>query len=170
MANGMPLAALVGKKDIMKKVEKIFFSATSSGETLSIAASIATIKKIREQKVVERLIEFGKKLKLYLSESIEKNKLHDFLDIRGPDWRPYIYTKESNFIPKYSLTLLLRDELIKKNILFGTGFNLCLPHTSKQIECQTLLTFNEIFSSLKKKIKAGEFRSTNQKFQVRMNN
>ena len=31
MANGMPLAALVGKKEIMKKLENIFFSATSSG-------------------------------------------------------------------------------------------------------------------------------------------
>ena len=30
MANGMPLAALVGKKEIMKKLENIFFSATSS--------------------------------------------------------------------------------------------------------------------------------------------
>ena len=50
------------EKEIMKKLENIFFSATSSGETLSIAASIATIKKIREQNVVDKLIKYGKKL------------------------------------------------------------------------------------------------------------
>ncbi len=167
MANGMPLAALVGKKEIMKKLENIFFSATSSGETLSIAASIATIKKIREQNVVDKLIKYGKKIKLRLSEKIQENDIQDLLDVRGPDWRPFIYTKESQIIPKDSLTLLLRDELIKKKILFGTGFNLCLPHISKSIEEKTIKSFNEIFFSLKKNIKAGKFRSLGQKFEVR---
>ena len=154
----------------MKKLENIFFSATSSGETLSIAASIATIKKIREQNVVDKLIKYGKKIKLRLSEKIQENDIQDLLDVKGPDWRPFIYTKESQIIPKDSLTLLLRDELIKKKILFGTGFNLCLPHISKSIEEKTIKSFNEIFFSLKKNIKAGKFRSLGQKFEVRKYN
>ena len=68
------------------------------------------------------------------------------------------------------MTLLLRDELIKKKILFGTGFNLCLPHISKSIEEKTIKSFNEIFFSLKKNIKVGKFRSLGQKFEVRKYN
>ena len=77
----------------MKKLENIFFSATSSGETLSIAASIATIKKIREQNVVDKLIKYGKKIKLRLSEKIQENDIEDLLDVRGPDWRPLFIQK-----------------------------------------------------------------------------
>src|SRR5262249_3849239 len=42
MANGMPISALVGRASIMKKMEDIFFSTTFGGETLSLAAAIAT--------------------------------------------------------------------------------------------------------------------------------
>ena len=47
MANGYPLSAVVGSKKIMKLMEEIFFSATFGGETLSLAASIATINYLK---------------------------------------------------------------------------------------------------------------------------
>ena len=36
IANGMPISALVGKKNIMKKFSEIFYSLTFAGETLSL--------------------------------------------------------------------------------------------------------------------------------------
>ena len=47
----MPIAALVGRKSIMKLIEEIFYSGTFAGETLSLAASITTIEKIKKKKV-----------------------------------------------------------------------------------------------------------------------
>lgn len=46
MSNGMPISALVGKKEIMQELDygKVFFSGTYLGETVSIAASLATIE------------------------------------------------------------------------------------------------------------------------------
>ena len=55
-----------------------------------------------------------KKLNYVYLKKIQENDIEDLLDVRGPDWRPFIYTKKSQIIPKDSLTLLLRDELIKK--------------------------------------------------------
>ena len=49
MANGMPLSALVGKTKYMNKISEVFFSGTFGGESLSLAASIATIKKIEKK-------------------------------------------------------------------------------------------------------------------------
>ena len=45
MANGFPLAAVVGHPDIMAKMEDIFFSGTFGGETLSLAAANALYRK-----------------------------------------------------------------------------------------------------------------------------
>ena len=66
MANGMPLSALVGKRKFMKLNEEIFFSGTFSGEALSLAASLATIKKLKNENITEQLLEHGLKLKTIL--------------------------------------------------------------------------------------------------------
>ena len=58
MANGMPLSAIVGRKDIMKLMEppnNIFYSGTNQGETLSLAAALATINKLEKEDVVENI-------------------------------------------------------------------------------------------------------------------
>ncbi len=50
MANGMPISAIVGKRKIMKNFDKIFFSTTFGGETLSIVAALETIKYLEKKK------------------------------------------------------------------------------------------------------------------------
>ena len=50
MANGMPISAIVGKKKVMKNFDKIFFSTTFGGETLSIAAALETIKFLKKER------------------------------------------------------------------------------------------------------------------------
>src|SRR5690606_16635796 len=42
MANGMPISALVGRAEVMRSVEDVFFSGTFGGEALSLAAAQAT--------------------------------------------------------------------------------------------------------------------------------
>ena len=39
MANGFPLSALAGSRDVMLEMEEIFFSGTFGGELLSLAAA-----------------------------------------------------------------------------------------------------------------------------------
>ena len=50
---------VVGKKDIMQKMEDIFFSGTFGGETLSLAAAKAVLEKIKREKVF-RTMEYDK--------------------------------------------------------------------------------------------------------------
>ena len=53
MGNGMPISAIVGKSKYMYKMDKIFFSSTFGGESLSIKGSIATINKIIKKRVLK---------------------------------------------------------------------------------------------------------------------
>lgn len=58
MANGMPISAIGGRRDIMSLMEppdNIFYSGTFQGECLSIAAAIACIDKLERKNVVETI-------------------------------------------------------------------------------------------------------------------
>ena len=62
MGNGMPISAVVGRADIMHLMEDVFFSGTFGGETLSLAAAIATIDKIEREGVIDHLWATGGEL------------------------------------------------------------------------------------------------------------
>jgi glutamate-1-semialdehyde aminotransferase len=64
MANGFPLAAIVGKKDIINEVkDQIFVSSTYGGECVSLAAFIANVKFIRENNVYAHINKIGTQIK-----------------------------------------------------------------------------------------------------------
>ncbi|MGH9460642.1 MAG: aminotransferase class III-fold pyridoxal phosphate-dependent enzyme, partial [Vicinamibacteria bacterium] len=63
LANGYPLAAIVGRRDIMEVFDQVFFSFTFGGETLSLAAAAATIQEMRDKNVIAHLWEQGSRLK-----------------------------------------------------------------------------------------------------------
>ena len=67
LGNGYPLSALVGRDQVMSKVEDIFFSGTFGGETLSLAAAGATIDKYKSKNVVDKFYEIG----TYLLEKLD---------------------------------------------------------------------------------------------------
>jgi glutamate-1-semialdehyde 2,1-aminomutase/spore coat polysaccharide biosynthesis protein SpsF len=52
MANGMPISTVLGRADIMRKMEDVFYSGTFGGEALSLAAAIATIDKLEREDVI----------------------------------------------------------------------------------------------------------------------
>jgi glutamate-1-semialdehyde 2,1-aminomutase/spore coat polysaccharide biosynthesis protein SpsF len=73
MGNGMPISALVGKADYMEQMTEISYSGTFFGETLSIAASIATIDKLSKQDIPQSLARFGEDLREGIDKLIKKS-------------------------------------------------------------------------------------------------
>jgi glutamate-1-semialdehyde 2,1-aminomutase len=60
MAGGLPLSAVVGKKEIMEKAkDKIFVSSTFGGELLSLAAFLAVVDILKTEPVHERIFKIG---------------------------------------------------------------------------------------------------------------
>lgn len=76
MGNGMPISAIVGKKEIMKLMappDNIFYSGTFFGETLSLAASIATIDKLQRENVIDHIWTESANLKVGIANAIIKH-------------------------------------------------------------------------------------------------
>jgi|LSQX01.3.fsa_nt_gb glutamate-1-semialdehyde 2,1-aminomutase len=59
MANGMPITAFLGRKDLMDMAREVSVSSTFGGETLSLAAVKATIKFYKKNRVIDHLWEVG---------------------------------------------------------------------------------------------------------------
>jgi glutamate-1-semialdehyde aminotransferase len=60
MANGYPIAAIVGKRDLMKYASEV--SSTFGGEGVGLAAAKATIEIYKSEPVINRLWEVGRRL------------------------------------------------------------------------------------------------------------
>jgi glutamate-1-semialdehyde aminotransferase/spore coat polysaccharide biosynthesis protein SpsF (cytidylyltransferase family) len=85
IANGMPLSALVGKKEIMSLMNTpdVFYSGTFFGETLSLAAAIATINKMEREGVVDHVTSVGIALEREILKLINKHSLNAHVSIDG---------------------------------------------------------------------------------------
>jgi len=62
MANGMPIAALVGKKEIMSVLKDNFVTSTFASETLSIISSLETIRILEQDKIIEQMDGIAKRI------------------------------------------------------------------------------------------------------------
>jgi glutamate-1-semialdehyde aminotransferase len=62
IANGMPIACVCGKREIMQIAEGLIISVTYGGEALSLAALIAALREYREKPVHAHLWQQGKRL------------------------------------------------------------------------------------------------------------
>ena len=63
MANGYPLAAVAGRASVMEQIATtVFISSTFGGDTVALAASLATMRRIRAGGVIEHLWRQGARL------------------------------------------------------------------------------------------------------------
>jgi glutamate-1-semialdehyde 2,1-aminomutase len=150
VANGMPIAILVGRKDIMKVLEKdVFFFTTFGGEALSLAAVKATIQELKEKNVPAYLSKQGKKLK------DGYNKIAEELDMPytkciGYECRSLITFDASAGNP-LEMKSLVQQEMIKRGILWGGFHNMSFSHSDQDVE-YTLKSYKDVLPILKKAV------------------
>lgn len=148
MGNGMPISAIVGRRDLMRYMEDIFFSGTFGGETLSLAASLATIRKLERLDVPKKLTALGGRLVRDIRGLLSAAGLDVAFKIVGGDWWPGLLSNpESNHDPVL-LTSILRQELIANGVLMGSTFNVSLAHDDERIVTQTLSAFRAAFEAV----------------------
>jgi glutamate-1-semialdehyde aminotransferase len=108
IANGMPLAAVGGKYATMNSAE-YFVSGTYAGETISLAAGIATMKLLMTKYKVDYLWERG-------MAWLEKfNSMHPLLRIQG-------YPTRGAFVGDLQTKALFWQEACKAGMIFGPSW------------------------------------------------
>jgi glutamate-1-semialdehyde 2,1-aminomutase len=62
IANGFPMAAIVGRRSVMDAAQETFVSSTAWTERVGPVAALATLRKHREQNVARHLVRIGKRV------------------------------------------------------------------------------------------------------------
>lgn len=84
MANGYPISAVAGRRDLLEQIEKgVFVSTTFGGDSISMAASLATIKILEQPGFYDHIIKIGSILHNGIQEKIDKYNLQDVLLVTG---------------------------------------------------------------------------------------
>jgi len=148
LANGFPVSAVAGRREIMQLMEEIFFSFTFGGEALSLAAARATLAKLRAQPVVAQLAARGERLKSGIKERIARHGLQELLSINGhPSWS-FLAIADVPRATSWTTKTLLMQELFERGILsFGTH-NMSYAHSEADVE-RLLDVYDEIFPLLR---------------------
>ena len=134
MANGYPISAVVGKREYMKLMEEVFFSFTFGGETLSLAAALATLTKLQQEPVIETMRMRGQMLKDKLEALIKENDLKDWFAVSGnPVWS-FFLIKENDTYDVWDMKTVYLQEMFAHNILTLTTHNMSYAHTEQDIE------------------------------------
>ncbi|MBT4880682.1 MAG: aminotransferase class III-fold pyridoxal phosphate-dependent enzyme [Alphaproteobacteria bacterium] len=134
MGNGMPISAIVGSKKIMKSMEDIFFSGTFGGETISIAAALATINVIEKKNVIGHLWDFGQRLSGDAQQKIKKYGLSDAIQFCGyAPWKIIKFSDVGQHSSHHIKTYFMQ-EMIKHGVLINSSHNICYPHDAEDFQ------------------------------------
>jgi len=156
MANGFPISAVTGKKEIMMLMEDIFYSGTFGGETLSLAASKATINKIKQQNVLPHIHKLGNMLIDGLKDIIAAHQASDLFVVKGhPAWS-FLIIKSTKQITPQQLSSFIQQEMHQHGILCSGSHNMSFAHTSAHIN-KLLSVYNSIIPLAKKMNEEGNF-------------
>lgn len=148
LANGYPVSAVAGRRDLMKLMEEIFFSFTFGGETLSLAASAATLDKLRRENVCAQIAARGNELIAGVGECISRHGVADFISISGhPSWS-FLLLKDMPGVSQWEIKTLLLQELFARGILSLGTHNISFAHSSADIS-RLLDVYDEVFPLLR---------------------
>lgn len=134
IANGYPLSAVTGKKELMMEMENIFFSGTFGGELLSLAAGKEVITMHLERNISLELSQIGEKVSLGIEEIVNQHNLDSVLKFSGhPTWKFLNWYSFNDIDESYIKTFFLQ-EMFSLGILVSSTHNLGLTITEKQIQ------------------------------------
>jgi glutamate-1-semialdehyde 2,1-aminomutase len=119
MANGVPIAALCGRRDIMSCFEDggVFMSTTGGGDPLALAATRATIHELKKPGILESFKIIGNAALHGISALVDKYKLP--ATVIGNHSRFVIQWHTDNTMNDVEWRTVWLQETVKRGVLFG---------------------------------------------------
>jgi glutamate-1-semialdehyde 2,1-aminomutase len=140
MGNGFAIAALVGKREIMRlggldhDQPRVFLLSTTHGaESHALAASLETIRFYREHQVVDCLWRQGERLRGLVNRSITENNLEGFFEVAGRPCNLIFATYDQNRQRSQPFRTLFMQELIRRGVI-GPSFVVSYSHSDADID------------------------------------
>jgi glutamate-1-semialdehyde 2,1-aminomutase/spore coat polysaccharide biosynthesis protein SpsF len=133
MGNGMPISAVTGRAEIMRKMEDIFYSGTFGGEALSLAASIAVIDKIKTHNVIEKLWANGTAMEAAANRHIQKHGLTACIALKGMAPWKILSFRDAPGASAAAIKTRFLIEMMRNGVLVAASHNVCFAHNDADI-------------------------------------
>ena len=130
IANGHPLASLVGKEEIKTAAERVYFTGTQFFSAPPMAAAIATLNELEKVDAPTKLIDYGKKLNARL-EAVASEKGFNLVSSGIPSM-PYYRLEGQSF----ETHIKWIDECVKRGVYMLSYHNhfISLSHKEEDID------------------------------------
>jgi len=157
MGNGMPISAVVGRKDVMMEMENVFFSGTFGGETLSIVAALAVIEKMQTEPVLQKIWQMGRYLKENVSSLIVKHDLEKVVLLKGKD--PWVVVSFIAYedVTAEAIKTMWQKEMIANGVLTIGSHNICYGHSQADMD-KVVAAYDNALSKIAESLKGGNFK------------
>lgn len=160
LGNGFAISALAGKREFMElgglhhNKERVFLISTTHGaENHALAAAIANIKFFKENQVIERLDEQGRKLKEGVNHASGELGIQDHVRIIGPNCCSVYTTSDQDGKPSQPFRTLFIQETMKRGLLMPSSI-VSYSHSDRDIE-ETVEKIHESLVVYKKALGEG---------------
>jgi len=153
LGNGYPVAAIIGRASVMESAQKSFISSTMWTERIGPVAALATIKKFREVKAHERLMEIGR----LVQDGWERASLRHGLPVKVSGIYPlshFIFDDQEQPV----MTAFFVQEMLMKGFLASNSFYSMFAHTKEHVTAY-LTAADEVFGRIKQLKGAGGLRA-----------
>jgi glutamate-1-semialdehyde 2,1-aminomutase len=148
MANGFPLSAVCGRRDVMMEMEQVFFSFTMGGETLSLAAAKATMTKLMREPVIATMRSRGARLVRQVAGLIERHDVGKFLSLAGdPTWS-FLLFNDADGVSSWEIKTLWMQELMQRGFLSLGTHNMSYAHSEHDVD-RLAEAYDQIFPLLR---------------------
>ncbi|MCX5815837.1 MAG: aminotransferase class III-fold pyridoxal phosphate-dependent enzyme [Proteobacteria bacterium] len=142
LGNGYPIAAIIGKGEIMDAAQSTFISSTYWTERIGPTAAIATIKKHKKFDVGKHLVDVGKRIQNGWQTFAEKHHLE--IEIGGiPPLGHFTFKGHKTLSMKALFVQLMLD----RSFLASNLFYAMYAHKTEHIE-KYLLALDAVFSEI----------------------
>jgi glutamate-1-semialdehyde aminotransferase len=131
MANGFPLAAVVGREEPMRAFEEVFFSMTYAGETIALAAAMATLDVLCGQPALEHIWARGAELRAGIARLATGASFG--VELHGNPPRSGIELLDADGRPSAELRGLFLQECHRRGVLFGGPIFTTYSHSERDV-------------------------------------
>lgn len=155
LSGGMPLSALVGRREIMQASLHAAYMPTFRGEVYSLAAAAAALRIHRREDIPAKIEDTGTALKNAVNQLSRDLDVHG--ELVGVPFRVIYRFDEPDAQRRVLMRTLLQQELLQRGILTYKGFMLpSIAHGAPELE-QTVSAFGGALRRVREVAADGSF-------------
>jgi glutamate-1-semialdehyde 2,1-aminomutase len=154
IANGFPLAAITGKRELMQEMNEIFFSGTFGGDLISLAAAKAVLEIHQKEDVAGKLGEIGNDLANNVNEIITDVGLDNCLSLSGHTTWKILKWQDHEVTSSAEIKTLFLQEMFKRGVLILSSHNVSLSMNRRKIS-QISQIYAEVLSLISSALNNG---------------